>query len=103
MKKKTTDEWVPLLETAGVPCGPINTLKEVFEDPHVVARGLKVEIPHPTAGKVALVRSPMRFSETPVEYKTPPPLLGQHTDEILTGVLGKSAGEIAGLKKAGTV
>jgi formyl-CoA transferase len=103
MKKKTTAEWVPLLETAGVPCGPINTLKEVFEDPHVVARGLKVEIPHPTAGKVALVRSPMRFSETPVEYKTPPPLLGQHTDEILTGVLGKSADEIAGLKKAGTV
>ena len=103
MRARTTAEWVPALEAAGVPCGPINTLKEVFEDPHVIARGLKVEIAHPTAGKVALVRSPMRFSETPVEYKTPPPLLGQHTDDVLKGVLGKSADEIAALKKAGTV
>jgi formyl-CoA transferase len=103
MQKKTTAEWVEALEGAGVPCGPINNLKEVFENPQVVARGLKVEIPHPTAGKVPLVRSPMRFSETPIEYNTPPPLLGQHTDEILAGVLGKSEGEIAALKKAGTV
>ncbi len=103
MRKRTTAEWVPALEQAGVPCGPINTLKQVFEDPHVVARGLKVEIEHPTAGKVALVRSPMRFSETPVEYKTPPPLLGQHTDEVLGGKLGKSAAEIEALRKAGTV
>ncbi len=103
MRKKTTAEWVPALEAAGVPCGPINTLKEVFENEQVIARGLKVEIPHPTAGKVALVRSPMRFSETPIEYNTPPPLLGQHTDEVLKDVLGKSADEIAALKKAGTV
>jgi crotonobetainyl-CoA:carnitine CoA-transferase CaiB-like acyl-CoA transferase len=103
MRKKTTAEWVAALEGAGVPCGPINNLKEVFENEQVIARGLKVEIPHPTAGKVALVRSPMRFSETPVEHKTPPPLLGQHTDEVLKDVLGKSADEIAALKKAGTV
>ena len=103
MRKKTTAEWVTGLEGAGVPCGPINNLKEVFENEQVIARGLKVEIPHPTAGKVALVRSPMRFSETPVEHKIPPPLLGQHTDEVLASVLGKSADEIAALKKAGTV
>ncbi|MDX2158643.1 MAG: CaiB/BaiF CoA-transferase family protein [Hyphomicrobiaceae bacterium] len=103
MRKRTTAEWVPALEAAGVPCGPINNLKEVFEDPHVVARGIKVEIPHPTAGKVALVRSPMRFSETPIEYNTPPPLLGQHTDEVLKSVLGKSADEIAALRKSGAV
>ena len=103
MRTKTTAEWVAALEGAGVPCGPINNLKDVFANEQVIARGLKVEIPHPTAGKVSLVRSPMRFSETPVEYKTPPPLLGQHTDEILKGVLGKSADEIAALKKAGTV
>ncbi|MEZ5817436.1 MAG: CaiB/BaiF CoA-transferase family protein [Hyphomicrobiaceae bacterium] len=103
MQKKTTAEWVEALEGAGVPCGPINNIQEVFENPQVVARGLKVDIPHPTAGTVSLVRSPMRFSETPVEYKTPPPLLGQHTDEVLKDVLGKSADEIAALKKAGTV
>jgi formyl-CoA transferase len=103
MRKRTTAEWVKALEGAGVPCGPINNLKEVFDDPHVKARGLKVEIPHPTAGKVSLVRSPMRFSETPIEHNTPPPLLGEHTDEVLKGVLGKSAAEIAALRKAGTV
>lgn len=103
MRKRTTAEWVPALEAAGVPCGPINTLKEVFEDPHVIARGIRVEIPHPTAGKVALIRSPMRFSETPVEYNTPPPLLGQHTDEILADKLGKTPAEIAAMRKAGTV
>jgi crotonobetainyl-CoA:carnitine CoA-transferase CaiB-like acyl-CoA transferase len=103
MKKKTTAEWVSALEGAGVPCGPINNLKEVFENEQVIARGLRVEIPHPTAGKVSLIRSPMRFSETPIEHKVPPPLLGQHTDEVLKGVLGKSADEIAALKKAGTV
>jgi formyl-CoA transferase len=86
-----------------VPCGPINNLEEVFENPQVVARGLKVEIPHPAAGKVSLVRSPMRFSETPIEYNTPPPLLGEHTDDVLRDVLGKSGDEIAALKKAGTV
>ncbi len=101
--KKTTVEWVAALEGAGVPCGPINNLKEVFENEQVKARELKVEIEHPTAGKVALIRSPMRFSETPVEYTVPPPLLGQHTDEVLSKVLGKTADEIAGLKKAGTV
>jgi len=103
MQKRTTAEWVEALDAAGVPCGPINNLKEVFENPQVVARGLKVEIAHPTAGKVALVRSPMRFSETPIEHKVPPPLLGQHTDEVLQSVLGKSVEEIAALKKAGTV
>jgi len=103
MRKKSTVEWVEALEGAGVPCGPINNLKEVFENPQVIARGIRVEIPHPTAGKVSLVRSPMRFSETPVEHNTPPPLLGEHTDHVLGDILGKSADEIAALKKAGTV
>jgi formyl-CoA transferase len=103
MRKKTTAEWVEALEAAGVPCGPINNVKEVFENPQVVARGLRVEIPHPTAGKVSLIRSPMRFSETPIEYNTPPPLLGQHTDDVLRDVLGKSTDDIAALKKNGVV
>jgi formyl-CoA transferase len=96
--KKTTREWVDALEAAGVPNGPINNIAQVFEEPQVVARGVKIELEHPTAGKVPLVASPMRFSATPVEPKRPPPVLGQHTDEILRDLLGLDAATIAELK-----
>ena len=96
--KRTTREWVDALEQGGVPNGPINNLKQVFEEPQVVARGVKIEMQHPTAGKVPLVASPMRFSATPVEYKLPPPTLGQHTEEILRDVLKYDAAEIARLR-----
>ena len=96
--KHTTREWVDALEQGGVPNGPINNLKQVFEEPQVVARGVKIEMQHPTAGKVPLVASPMRFSATPVEYKLPPPTLGQHTEEILRDVLKYDAAEIARLR-----
>ncbi len=102
MMRRTTAEWVEALEKAGVPCGPINNLKEVFENPQVQARGMKIEMQHKTAGKVPLIRGPMRFSETPVEHKLPPPTLGQHTDEVLT-LLEKSPEEIAKLKADGIV
>jgi len=102
-RERTTREWTEALEAAGVPNGPINTLEQVFREPQAVARGLKIEIPHPLAGKVALTRSPMRFSETPVEHSVPPPLLGQHTDEILRGVLGRSEAEVAKLRADGAV
>jgi formyl-CoA transferase len=100
--QRRTREWIELLETAGVPGGPINDIGQVFAEPQAVARGLRFELPHPKAGKVALVRSPMRFSATPVEYDMPPPLLGQHTDAILRR-LGKSDAEIARLRAAGIV
>jgi crotonobetainyl-CoA:carnitine CoA-transferase CaiB-like acyl-CoA transferase len=103
MAKRTTAEWVKALEAAGVACGPINNLKEVFDDPQVQARGMRIEMPHASAGKVPLIRGPMRFSETPVEHKIGPPLLGQHTDEVLAKTLGKSAEEIAKLKADGIV
>ena len=103
MMKRTTAEWVKALEAAGVPCGPINNLQEVFENPQVQARGMKIELTHKTAGKVPLIRGPMRFSETPVEHKLGPPVLGQHTDEVLAETLGKSAAEIAKLKSDGIV
>jgi len=96
--KRTTRDWVDALEQAGVPNGPINNLKQVFEEPQVIARGVRIEMEHPTAGKVPLVASPMRFSATPVEYKLPPPTLGQHTDEILREVLKLDAAEIARLR-----
>ena len=100
---KNTADWIRILERVGVPCGPINTLADVFADPQVVARGLQVSLPHPTAGQVSLVASPIRLSDTPVEYRSPPPALGEHTNRVLQDVLGLGEGEIAGLREAGVV
>jgi crotonobetainyl-CoA:carnitine CoA-transferase CaiB-like acyl-CoA transferase len=79
--------WVELLEPAGVPCGPVNDVAQVFADPHVQARGMRVEVEHPKAGAMPLLRNPIRLSETPIAYDTAPPLLGQHTREILGTLL----------------
>ncbi|MFJ2550101.1 CaiB/BaiF CoA transferase family protein [Pseudomonas sp. NPDC087612] len=95
---KTTAEWVAQLERAGVPCGPINDLAQMFADPQVKARGLAIEMPHPLAGQVPQVASPIRLSETPVEYRHAPPLLGEHTEQILGEVLGLAASEIERLR-----
>ena len=101
--KKTKKEWIELLDTANVPCGPINNFKEVFENEQVIAREIKMEMPHPTAGKVNLVRSPMRLSETPVVENRPPPLLGEHTHEILQEKLGLTELQIKSLKDQGII
>ena len=101
--QRSTREWVETLEAAGVPNGPINDISQVFEEPQVVARGMKIAIEHPLAGKVPLVASPMRFSGTPLEFKVAPPTLGQHTDEILRGMLGMSAADIEKLRSEGVV
>ena len=101
--KRSTREWVELLEAAGVPNGPINDVAQVFEEPQVKARGIKVELDHPVAGKLATVASPMRFSATPVEYKLAPPVLGQHTEEVLRGLLKLDEGAIARLRAEGIV
>jgi crotonobetainyl-CoA:carnitine CoA-transferase CaiB-like acyl-CoA transferase len=103
MAAKTTADWVAHLDAAGVPCGPINTIREVFDDPQVKARGTRIEMAHPTGGMAPLVASPMKFSGTPIAYTLPPPMLGQHTNEILQKVLGKSADDIARLRKDGIV
>ena len=101
--KHTTKEWVKLLDDGGVANGPINKIEEVFLEPQVQARGMQIELPHAVAGKVTLVASPMKFSETPVKHEMPPPALGQHTDEILSDFLHKSPAQIAELKSAGIV
>ena len=99
LKKKTTAEWVALLETVGVPCGPINRLDEVYADPQVQHRGMKINVPHPKAGSVPLVANPIKFSRTPIAYDMPPPLLGEHVEDVLRRVLGKSDAEIAALRE----
>jgi crotonobetainyl-CoA:carnitine CoA-transferase CaiB-like acyl-CoA transferase len=97
-RKRTTREWVQALEAAGVPCGPINNLREVFEEPQVKARGMLRELAHATAGHVPQVVSPMNFSATPLEFAAAPPVLGQQTDEVLGEVLGRSTQDIAALR-----
>jgi crotonobetainyl-CoA:carnitine CoA-transferase CaiB-like acyl-CoA transferase len=100
---RTTAEWIATLDAAGVPCGPINDLAAVFGDPQVRARGLKIAMPHPLAGEVPLVASPIRMSETPVEYRRPPPLLGQHTREVLVQRLGLDKKQLDALAAAGVI
>jgi len=100
---KTTREWIVALEQAGVPCGPINDLQQVFADPQVQARGLRVELPHPLAGLVPQVASPIRLSGTPVQYRNAPPLLGEHTEQVLQQWLGLGAEQIGGLRSAGVL
>ncbi|MBP5151040.1 CaiB/BaiF CoA transferase family protein, partial [Pseudomonas protegens] len=100
---KTTAEWVSQLELAGVPCGPINDLAQVFADPQVVARGLAVELPHALAGMVPQVASPIRLSQTPVEYRNAPPLLGEHTAEVLQRVLGMRVEAVDALRHSRVV
>ena len=99
LKVKTTAEWIALLETVGVPCGPINRLDQVYADPQVQARGLKINVPHPKAGSVPLVANPIKFSRTPMSYDTPPPLVGEHVEDVLRGLLRKSDAEIAVLRE----
>jgi crotonobetainyl-CoA:carnitine CoA-transferase CaiB-like acyl-CoA transferase len=101
--KRTKREWIELLDAAGVPNGPINDVAQVFEEPQVLARGVKIQLQHPVAGMLPMVASPMRFSDTALDYKLPPPLLGQHTDEVLQTVLGQSESEIAELRADGVI
>ncbi len=103
IRSRTSHDWIATLTAAAVPCGLINDLEEVFHDPQVEHRGLRVEIPHPAGVPCPTVASPMRFSATPIEYRTPPPVLGQHTHEVLEGILGMSASEIAGLSAEGAI
>ncbi|MDP9939352.1 CaiB/BaiF CoA transferase family protein [Ectopseudomonas alcaliphila] len=100
---KTTAQWIELLEKAGVPCGPINDLQQVFADPQVQARGLRLDLPNAFGSSTPQVASPLRLSATPVAYRSAPPLLGQHTDALLQRLLGVSETQIAELREAGAI
>jgi crotonobetainyl-CoA:carnitine CoA-transferase CaiB-like acyl-CoA transferase len=98
---RTTAAWVAALEACAVPCGPINGMAEVFADLQVLARGLRIEMPHPEVGSVPLVASPLRLSDTPVDYRLAPPALGAHTDEVLQEILGMTPEALQGLRGRG--
>jgi len=101
--QRTIRDWLESLERAGVPCGPINTVADVFADPQVQARGLKLDLPHPSIGSVPSVANPIKYSATPISYSSAPPMLGADTDEILREMIGVTPEEIARLRKAGIV
>jgi crotonobetainyl-CoA:carnitine CoA-transferase CaiB-like acyl-CoA transferase len=92
LRQRTRADWLAALEAAKVPCGPINDLADVFADPQVLARGMVAHVPHPHTDALQLVASPMKLSATPVRLRRAPPLLGQHTAEVLTE-MGIDAGE----------
>lgn len=103
LKKRPKSEWISLLETAGVPCGPINTIEEVFANPQVEARQMRIELEHPVAGKIPLVASPMKFSATPLSYDQAPPLLGEHNGEIFGARLQLSEEQCLRLQQTGII
>ena len=103
MCHRTTDEWVEALEAIGVPCGPVNTVDKVANDPQVLARDMIAEVEHDTTGTVQVPGIPIKLSETPGQIDAPAPNLGEHTSEVLTGLLGLGAEEVNQLKQDGIV
>ena len=96
---RATGDWIAAMEAAGVPCGPINNLDQVFEDPQVQSRNVRIEMSHPLAKHVALVANPIRMSESPVQYRQSPPTLGQHTSEVLQDWLDMAEADIDELRR----
>jgi formyl-CoA transferase len=99
----TSGYWNDALNAAGVPCGSVNNISEVFRDPQVESRHMKISLPHPVAGRVDLVANPIKFSKTPIRYEAPPPTLGEHTEVVLAELLGLDAKELEKLRAQGVV
>lgn len=102
MRQGKRDDWIARLEAVGVPCGPINDIAQAFAHPQVAARQLRRDLPHPSGSVAPVTASPLRFSASPVVYRRAPPLLGQHTEEVLREVLGKSPEAIAAFTHGNT-
>jgi crotonobetainyl-CoA:carnitine CoA-transferase CaiB-like acyl-CoA transferase len=103
MQQHPTGWWVDKLEALKIGCGPINSLKQVFDDPHVKARGMEVQMKHSSGAEVTVIANPVRLSETPPDYRIAPPLLGEHTEEVLQDLLGIDAVTYEELKKKGII
>ncbi|HEY7293589.1 MAG TPA: CoA transferase, partial [Dehalococcoidia bacterium] len=103
VEQKTAAEWVRLLNERGVPAGAINTVSQAFADPQVQALGVVKTLPHPTIGELRMVGSPITLSESAISPRTAPPLLGEHTDEVLHELLGLDGERIAALHAEGAI
>lgn len=103
MKQRSSEEWLQKLDEENIPCGPINTIDKVFANEQIQHRGMQFEISHPLAKNISMVANPIQFSKTPNKYDRPPPLLGEHTDEVLTEVLELDAAELDALKNRGVI
>ena len=103
MAHKTCAEWIELLVERSIPCGPVNDMEHLFSDPQLLHRGMVAEVPHPTIGTLRLAGIPIRYSETPGCIRRPPPLLGEHTDQVLPEVLGYTTQQVEDLRRQGTI
>jgi crotonobetainyl-CoA:carnitine CoA-transferase CaiB-like acyl-CoA transferase len=103
MVTRAQASWLAALEAVGVPCGPINRLDQVFADPQLIARSMRIDLPHPLSGTVPQVGNPLHFSATPVAYTQAPPLLGEHTAQVLSERLGMSTDALADLAARGVL
>jgi crotonobetainyl-CoA:carnitine CoA-transferase CaiB-like acyl-CoA transferase len=103
MQRHPTLWWIEQLETLKIGCGPINKLSEVFADPHVLARGMVLEMAHASGNPVKVIANPVKLSETPADYRLAPPLLGEHTDQVLGDRLGLDGPALAALREKGVI
>jgi crotonobetainyl-CoA:carnitine CoA-transferase CaiB-like acyl-CoA transferase len=103
MLEKTTQEWIELLRAAGIPCGKIQSVGEICEDPQIIARDMVVRVEHPKAGAMRVTGVPVKLSDTPGAVTLPPPLLGEHSGQVLTEWLQMSAAEVERLRQAGAL
>ncbi len=103
LRTRTRDEWLTVLDEHDVPAGPYNEMPEVFADPQVQHRGMLIEVADPASGHLPMLANPIRFTATPVEGHAPPPALGEHTAEVLTGLAGLTEEQLAGLRARGVV
>jgi formyl-CoA transferase len=103
LSRRRVQEWLDALLEAGIPCAPINCIDQVFADPQALYRDMLVEIPHPTIGNLQMAGSPLKLGRTPIQFSQAPPTLGQHSDEILTNLLGLGGAEIRDLRSAGII
>ena len=103
IKEKTQKEWLDLLRQTGLPCGPIQTVGQVCEDPQILAREMVVPLDHPTAGPIKVTGIPMKLSDTPGEVHSAPPTLGQHTSEVLQDWLQMNTADVEALQQSGIV
>jgi formyl-CoA transferase len=101
--EKTCDEWMKLLVGASIPCGPVNDMQHLFADPQIKHRDMTAEVSHPTIGTLRLTGIPIKYSETPGRVRLHPPLLGEHTNEVLSEVLGYSSDQVRELQQQGAI